>query len=353
MTQRPQARHVHLVGTVPMASSRQVFSTVGKELGPYLKRIPDGETGVRGYWITSQARVLHYHPAFEPADHDWNPESGAPPESSAPKYRLRKGVDPKTVELSSFGYGEFARISYGEFKRAKAEGLIQPETRFQVSLPTPMAFYLGIVAPESREVIAPAMEARITQELRDILEAVPHEDLSIQWDVCLEMYIWEGVREIFFSDAKQGCLDRLIALGDLVPEPVELGYHFCYGDFRHAHAVEPKDMQNMVTMANGIVAGARRQVNFFHMPVPRNRDDDSYFAPLKNLKIQLATEIYLGLVHHTDGEAGTLRRMAAADRAMPQGYGISTECGWGRREKSTIPELIHIHAFCAGRTHTT
>ena len=338
---------VHLVGTVPMASSRDVFQTVGKKLAPFLRRMPDGETGVRSYWITSQARVLHHHPAFEPADHNWTPESKDPPETGAPKYRLKRGVDPAKLKLPSFGYGEFARESYADFKQAKANGVIGSETRFLVCLPTPVAFYVGIVAPESREAVAPAMEARVAEELKEILAVVPHNDLAIQWDVCLEVYIWEGLRDIFFQDAKQGCIDRLIDLGNLVPAPVELGYHFCYGDFRHAHAVEPKDTQNMVTMANAIAAGVRRQIDFVHMPVPRNRDDDAYFAPLRNLRLDPATEIYLGLVHHTDGQAGTLRRMAVAGRFLPGGYGISTECGWGRRDKATIPALIDIHAACA------
>ena len=254
MLDSPHFRPVHLVGTVPLGDSTEVFTKVAAPLAPFLNRMPDGETGVRGYWITSQARVLHYHPMFEPADHNWTPESGAPPATGAPKYWLKRGIDPSTVELPSFGYGDFARASYRDFKAAKAQGLIAPRTRFQVCLPTPIAFYVGIVAPESREAIAPAMERRVAQELEDVLSAVPAADLAIQWDVCLEIFIWEGIRDIFFPDQKQGCIDRLIALGNLVPEPAELGYHFCYGDFKHAHAVEPKDARVMVDMANAIAA---------------------------------------------------------------------------------------------------
>jgi hypothetical protein len=341
------ARPIHLVGTIPMDSSAEVFDMVGGRFGDRLRRMPDGETGVRHYWVTSQARVLHYDPQFEPADHDWTPESGTVPESRAPKYRLRKGVDPATLRVPSFGYGEFARRSYKDFLAAKAAGKIAKDTRFQVCLPTPLAFFGGIVAPESREVVAPAMEARVMQEVADVLAAVPHDQLAIQWDACVEIYIWEGMTEIFFKDPKQGCIDRLIALGNIIPEPVELGYHFCYGDFRHKHGIEPKDMQNMVTIANAVNAGLKRSLNFVHMPVPRDRDDEAYFLPLKNLTIPGTTEIYLGLVHHTDGVEGTQRRMATASRVLPQGYGISTECGWGRRERKTIPELMEIHARCA------
>jgi hypothetical protein len=347
MSSSHAARTVHLVGTVPMADTGEVFAKVAAKLAPFLKRVPDGETGVRHYWITSQARVLHYHPMFEPADHDWSPESGTPPASGAPKYRLRRGVDPAAVELPSFGYGAFARESFQEFRKAKAAGTIAAGTRFQVCLPTPLAFMLGIVAPECREAIGPAMERRVAGELADVCAAVPAEELAIQWDVCLEIYVWEGLRDTYFSDARGGCIERLITLGNLVPEPAELGYHFCYGDFKHAHAVEPKDMQNMVTMANAITAGVRRAITWWHMPVPRDRDDAAYFAPARDLKDSPGTELYLGLVHHTDAEPGTLRRMAAADRCLDRPYGISTECGWGRRDKATIPRLVDIHVQCA------
>jgi hypothetical protein len=347
MSSSQAARNVHLVGTVPVADTAEVFAKVAARLAPFLKRVPDGETGVRHYWITSQARVLHYHPLFEPADHDWSPESGAPPAAGAPKYRLKRGADAAAVELPSFGYGAFARASFQEFRKAKAAGMIAADTRFQVCLPTPLAFILGIVAPECRAEIGPAMERRIAGELADVCAAVPAEELAIQWDVCLEIYVWEGIRDTYFADPRAGCIERLITLGDLVPRPVELGYHFCYGDFKHAHAVEPKDMQNMVTMANAIAAGLSRPVTWWHMPVPRDRDDAAYFAPAKGLKDSSDTELYLGLVHHTDAEPGTLRRMTAADRCLDRTYGISTECGWGRRDKTTIPRLIDIHVECA------
>ncbi|MCW5692599.1 MAG: hypothetical protein KIT48_09550 [Pseudolabrys sp.] len=345
----PPSKHrlIHLVGTVPLSSTEEVFEKVGPKLSPFMKRLPDGETGVRHYWITSQARNLHYNPNFEPAGHNWTPESGSPPETGAPKYRLRKGVDPKTVKLESFGYGEFARQSYAEFKKAKADGRIAPQTRFQVCLPTPMAFYVGIVAPESQEAAAPIMEARMAEDLKDVLAVVPHDDLAIQWDACLEIFVWEGVRTIFFPDAKQGIIDRLAALGDLVPQPAEVGFHFCYGDFKHAHAVEPKDTQNMVTMANAIAAQMHRPVNFFHFPVPRDRNDAAYFKPLNNLTIDAATDIFLGLVHHTDDVAGTQKRIAAAEATLSRPFGIATECGWGRRDKATIPRLMDIHVACA------
>jgi hypothetical protein len=82
------------------------------------------------------------------------------------------------------------------------------------------------------------------------------------------------------------------------------------------------------------------------MPVPRNRDDDGYFEPLRRLRLRPETELSLGLVHHTDGVAGTTRRLATARRYVAD-FSVATECGFGRREPRTIPELLRIHAEVA------
>lgn len=84
-------------------------------------------------------------------------------------------------------------------------------------------------------------------------------------------------------------------------------------------------------------------LNWLHLPVPR---DPAYFAPLKGLAPG-DTEIYLGLVHRTDGLEGSARRVAAAQQAVDFAFGVATECGLGRRPPETIPELLQIHAALA------
>ena len=65
-------------------------------------------------------------------------------------------------------------------------------------------------------------------------------------------------------------------------------------------------------MANALSAGLKRTITWIHLPVPRNRTEDAYFAPLRNLHLHPETELYLGVVHFTDGVEGTLRRIEAA-----------------------------------------
>ena len=135
-------------------------------------------------------------------------------------------------------------------------------------------------------------------------------------------------------------------LGNHVPTEVELGYHLCYGDAGHQHFKEPEDMSKLVTIATGLAAGLDRPLTWIHMPVPRNRSDVAYFAPLAHLRLGPQTTLYLGLVHRTDGVAGTRQRIAAAQQVVAR-FGVATECGLGRRPAETIPEVLQIHAAVA------
>jgi hypothetical protein len=101
----------------------------------------------------------------------------------------------------------------------------------------------------------------------------------------------------------------------------------------------------MVELVNAISAGVRRPIQFFHLPVPKPRTDDSYFAPLEGLKLRPETELYLGLVHHDD-EAGNAARLAAA-RRHSRVDGVATECGMARGDPAQFAALLAAHARAA------
>lgn len=144
------------------------------------------------------------------------------------------------------------------------------------------------------------------------------------------------------QDPRAETIKQLIKLGTMVPDEVELGCHLCYGDFNHKHSIEPKDSDIMVQLANLVSAALERPLNWLHLPVPRNRDDEAYFAPLANLRLPADCEIYLGLIHATDGIEGAKRRISAAECTL-QKFGVATECGFGRRPAETVPQLLALH----------
>jgi methionine synthase II (cobalamin-independent) len=138
----------------------------------------------------------------------------------------------------------------------------------------------------------------------------------------------------------------VVDLGNRVPPDVDLLYHLCYGDSNHRHVVEPTDMGDMIEFANRVSRQIARPVQLIHMPVPRNRSDDAYFEPLARLRLRSETELCLGLVHYTDGVEGTKKRLATAKKYAAS-FSVATECGFGRRDPRTIPELLRIHVAIA------
>ena len=136
-----------------------------------------------------------------------------------------------------------------------------------------------------------------------------------------------------------------------VPADVELGIHLCYGDFEAKHFVEPRDGGKMVEFANALAAAIRHPLAFVHMPVPIDRTDDAFFAPLSDLRLAKDTEVYLGVVHGADGKDGTNRRIAAAANYL-KGFGIACECGIARaRRPDLVAAILEIHAQTSREPH--
>ena len=345
MTTAKRPKGAHLVGTVPLPDATEVFRLVCGTLGNHLKRVTDGETGERNHWIACQIRVLRETPAFEmvpppPGGFDF---SGY--KFEFPRAGLRKGVKAKDIKFGSLGYAEAAQKSYEAFRALRAEGVIPEGVRMQMDLPTPLAPVSVFVMENDWETVEPAYEAALLRELDEILESIPHEDLALQWDTAVEFSHLEGYVGRF-DDPWTEIFGRVERLGNTVPADVELGYHLCYGEAGHKHFKEPEDTGKLVAMANGIAERLRRPLHWIHMPAPRNRDDEAYFAPLKGLRVHPETELYLGVVHMTGGVEGIQRRIAAAQTAV-QDFGVATECGWNQRPVDTIPELLRRHAEVA------
>jgi hypothetical protein len=325
-----------LIGSMPLADSAAVFAFAAQHLGRHLKRIPDGETGSRINWTQWQVGVFNAVDALESEMFD----AGY---LRRRKFRLKPGRRAEDIVFPSLGYADAARASYETFKTLRQSGVIAAGTRFQVCLPTPVASVTIFVFPEHQRAIEPLYEAAMLKELDEIVAHVPPGDLAVQWDTAIEFAILEGVLPHAFDDPEADLTARLVRLGNSVPRDVELGFHLCYGDSGGRHFKEPTDTSKLVAVANRIVPDLKRPLDWLHLPVPKDRTDDAYFAPLKALAAGSETELYLGLVHMSDGAAGTKARIRTA-RKFATRFGVATECGCGRLKPETLPELLAIHA---------
>jgi hypothetical protein len=338
---------LHLIGSIPLGTGEEVFRTLARELGPHLSRMPDGETGERSRWVYFQGQMLRAHP-------DMETDPTVPPfpfvqwdgkvVREIPQVRFKPGVDPDKVVFET-GYDKAALASYEVFKRLRASGAVAKATRFQVSLPTPHSSGYLYVSGPARQAYFRVYERALLTALAGIVNAIPAQDLAIQWDVCQEVLAFENYFKDRPADYKKQTFDMLARLGDSVPAGVELGYHLCYGSPADEHLVQPKDAAILVEMMEGIADATRRRIDFFHIPVPKERIDEGYYAPLKTWKRPTRTELYLGLLHHDD-EAGDRKRVAVAKKFIDD-FGLSAECGWGRTEPGRLPGLLKGHRVAA------
>ena len=345
MNRNTGSNTVHLVGSIAMDNCEQVFREVSAELGPYLDKIPDGETGERARWIFFQRSMLLEHPAMEidptvpkMALYQWDGKLLR----SLPLLRFREDANPDDVEFTT-GYDKAAEYSYGIFKKLRTEGAVPDHVRFQVCLPTPMASCYMYVSHKCYDDYLRVYLKSLSNALNRILDNIPREDLCIQYDVCQEVLIFENYFPHRPPDYEEQIFAELALLGDSVPEDVKLGFHLCYGTPHDEHLVMPRDTGVLVELMNGITAGVRRQVDFLHIPVPKDRTDPAYFMPLKHFKGD--TKLYFGLIHHDD-EEGDLQRMEVA-KNFTTNFGVGTECGWGRTDPKRVPGLLASHRKAA------
>jgi hypothetical protein len=345
------SERLHLIGSIPLGSSEEVFRTLTRELGSHLSRIPDGETGERSRWVYFQGQMLRAHPDVE-IDPTVPPYPFVQWDGKVVReiqqVRFKPGVDPDKVAFET-GYDKAALASYEVFKRLRESAAIAKGTRFQVSLPTPHSSGYLYVSGPARPAYFRVYERALLRALANIVKAIPAADLAIQWDVCQEVLAFEGYFKDRPADYKTQTFDMLGRLGNAVPTGVEVGYHLCYGSPADEHLVQPKDAGILVEMMEGIAAATRRPIDYFHIPVPKERSDVAYYAPLKNWKRPAhskgGTELYLGLLHHND-EAGDKARVAVAKKFI-EDFGLSAECGWGRTEPGRLPGLLTGHRVAA------
>jgi len=331
-----------LVGSANVSGAEELFRLVAQTSEGTIKRIPDGERGRRVNWLAAQGPYLFAAPELEAV------ETGANRYGSrgqvGKRFRPRVGVDLSALVLD-LPYVEDALESFAVFAALQDEGVLDADVRMQICIPTAMATCLALIAPEAQRAMLAVMERTVGDQVRRIADALPHERIAIQWDVAAEFMHIELAGAATFSVEEIG--DALVRLADLVPDDVPVGYHLCYGDAppepgaKGRHFVEPTDAGLLVQVANAIAAGVRRPVDWVHLPVPINRSDAAYFAPLAGLRLPEQTRLFLGLVHEEDGLEGARRRVAAAS-AFVTGFGVATECGLQNEPREAHERIVAI-----------
>jgi hypothetical protein len=337
-------RPVFLVGSAPFEPT-EALERFGAVLGGLAARLPDGE---QYGWLP--LRVIEETDGIVPGNDEPIQDTGP----SAVRRTVRVAVDrrPEDIAFETLHYARAAKDSYAIFRTLRDEGRIPAGTRFQMSIPTPFTACLTFDWDVAR-AIWPVYERRLLDNVGEMLDAIPHEDLAISWDVVAEFMLLTApaARDRYTLDELAAPVARLI---DAVPSGVETGLHFCYGRHNSRGEVEfasqeererlaptmrdISDTELMVAFFTAIHDHAHRPIEWLHLPVPRPHDDDEFYAPLAKLPLKGHTELYLGLLHLDDGVEGTRRKLDAAARTgVP--FGVAAPCGF-RASTQNMPESI-------------
>src|SRR5271169_4848748 len=161
---------VHFVGSIPLPDAETVFRTLAAGTGPHLKRLPDGETGIRKTWIRFLQQVLANNPAIEIA-------TDVPPFKftqwdgkllrEIPRLRIKPGATPDPASFAT-GYADMAILSWRLFEKLQTAGVIPAGVKFQISLPTPIAPTYNNMVPADRPLLLPALTHHLIGEVAKI-----------------------------------------------------------------------------------------------------------------------------------------------------------------------------------------
>jgi hypothetical protein len=349
---------VHFNGSVNLPDAETVMREISSRIPVGVRRMTDGETGERGYWIMFQVQKMMGMPEFEPATAAHAAYDTGDTEAPAmPQLRLVEGVSADAIDWPDLGYASSYTESYEVFRGLQAGGTIAPGVRFQMQYPTPLAPMSGALVPEQLQAVTASYERALFADLDRALATIPHDRVAVQWDVAVEFGLLVGG---FGPDARatlQELTPGLVRCIDQVPDDIPVGMHLCYGDYGHQHFMAPESLDLQVRLANAVTAAARRPVDWFSFTVPQDQREERYFAPLRDLRAGAETELYFALVpyHPAAQTPGTtaeqVRLIEAGLAASPAGsreWGICTECGMGRVDAGDVPALLDLHRTIIG-----
>lgn len=342
---------VHFNGSVNLPDAETVMREISSRIPVGVRRMTDGETGERGYWILFQIQKFLRMPEFESVTIGQAYET-SPDAPQMPQLRFAEGASADRIEWPDLGYADAYAESFGIFDRLQRGGTIPAGVRFQVQYPTPLASTAGTIVPDDLPAVAASYERALFADLDTLLDRLPHDRCAVQWDVAVEFGLLEGAMGPGSAMPIDRITPALVRCVDRVPADVPVGLHLCYGDYGHQHFKQPESVQLQVNLVNAVAAAARRPLNWASFTVPQARNDAGYFAPLRGLTAGQETELCFALVpYHPDDQpdgtaADQARHIDAAlglSAAGQREWGICSECGMGRVERGDVPKLLDLH----------
>ena len=322
-------REAHLVGSLPGATPEAAMTTALEILGPYLRTLPDGETGERRNWVVSIINSLQAHPDFEVSKPgDWSDYD------KIPLLKVRKGRTLYGANLD-FGHVAAVRESFPAFEQAKAASG-HAGIGFQEGVPGDFdlaTFALGPVAGVRHKR---AFTEATLAEIRAVSEITGPGTL-FQVEVPAELVLLAKAPAPARPALAKALARSVIGLAAATPEGTRFGVHLCLGDMNNRAFGTMTDVTPLVLLANAIVKNwpQGRPLDLLHAPFAAADHpataDPAFYAPLKDLQIPAGTRFAAGFAHEKQSLADQRRIRSMIDDHLSRAVVIAAACGLGRR----------------------
>jgi hypothetical protein len=339
------AREAHLVGSLPGPKPAAAMAAALHRLGPYLRSLPDGETGERRNWTMPIIESLRVHPAFELRKQgDWSDYD------NIPRFRVRKGERVYGASLD-LGYVAAVRDSFAQFEHARALAG-RPDLAFQQGVPGDFDLALFALGPGGAlRHRRPFTEATLA-EIRDI-KAIAGPSTLFQIEIPAELVLLARV-----PGATRRPLARLLArtvtgLAAATAQGTHFAVHMCVGDMNNRAFGTMADASPVVLLGNAIMRSwpGGRPLDLIHAPFAAADQpattDSAFYVPLQHLALPPAVRFAAGFAHESQALNDQRQIRTIIEDRLQRRVAIASACGLGRRtEPAARAVLERIAELC-------
>ena len=284
-------RKAHLVGALPGDSPLEALDLAYSTVGPYLRSVPDGETGERRKWVIAVFDMMRRHPDVAVAkdyggtydtsadDRHVDPAAGGGNWSDfdhIPRLKLKRPWKRPRPEFIDAGILSSFEAGYPAFRAAR-DRAGTPEQAFQVGAPGDFDMAVCCFGPQvvlSKRSFTDA----IVREITDVRRRAG-DDVVFQLEIPWQLYPVSAVPERL-RPAAAGYFARAMArLVRRCPPGTRLGIHLCLGDMHHRSVVQLVDLEPVVLVANRIAEKwpDGYPLEFMHLPFAAGEEPDAVF----------------------------------------------------------------------------
>ena len=322
-------REAHLVGSLPGSNPAEAMGTALAVLGPYLRSLPDGETGERRNWILPIVEALRAHPDLElRREGDWSDYD------KTPRFGVRRGhrLLGATIDL---GHLAAVRESFPAFEKALTaadrEGLA-----FQQGVPCDLDLAMFAFGPLGALRYRRAFTEATLVEVREIAARTGPGTL-FQIEMPAELVLLARA-----PGRARPQLARLLARGVTrlaagAPRGTRFAVHLCLGDMNNRAFGTMGDVGPLVLLANALMAAwpTDRPLDLVHAPFAAAdhpaTTEPAFYVPLRQLRLPAAVRFAAGFAHESQSLDDQLRIRAIVEEQIGRPVVIASACGLGRR----------------------